>query len=289
MVRNIISATGALLLLGGCDTLDFKGLLIPTGPGVEKRFEQSMEMTSGNPTSIMQTSEEYEIYVCTDPHIDRTSRNLNIFNDALRNDSEASFGIILGDCIDRKDNLAAYIDATTCSKEKHEHDYPIFHILGNHDVYFNGWEDFREEIGPSVYWFEARFDSGADLYISLDSATGTLGGKQTRWLKTFLADKRGLYRHCFILTHTNLFYTDNSQISSGNLPMEETLALVKIFSAHKVTLVLQGHDHYRDDQTYDKVRYTVLGAIADKVKAPEYLKIKVDPEGASYEWVKIEN
>ena len=51
-----------------------------------------------------------------------------------------------------------------------------------------------------------------------------------------------------------------------------------------VTLVLQGHDHYREDLTYDNVRYTILGAISDKTEAPEYLKVKMTQEGAQLDW-----
>ena len=36
---------------------------------------------------------------------------------------------------------------------------------------------------------------------------------------------------------------------------------------HKVSLVLQGHDHYREDLTYGNVRYTDLrGTVADNPK-----------------------
>ena len=90
-----------------------------------------------------------------------------------------------------------------------------------------------------------------------------------------------------ILTHTNFFYTDNSQVTSGNIPLEETFVLIDLFEKHNVTLVLQGHEHYRKDLTYGKVRYTVLGAIEDNSKAPEYVKVNVGPEGLELDWQYI--
>ena len=287
MVRNMMLAAGAMALLNSCSNLDMKGLLMPTGAGVEKRFEQSMEMTSGEAAALLQTQEKYAFYVCTDPHINKTHNNLDIFNDALHNDAEASFGIILGDCIDVRDNLQTYLEAFACSEEKHPYNQKIFHNLGNHDAYFNGWENYRKLIGPSVYWFEAQFASGKDIYISLDTATGTLGNGQTIWLKSFLTEKRREYRHCIISTHTNLFYTDNSQNSSGNIPIEETLGLIDLLGRHDVTLVLQGHDHYREDLNCNGVRYTVVGTIRDEAADPEYLKVKVKPDGITYEWVRL--
>lgn len=67
----------------------------------------------------------------------------------------------------------ATVEATESNGDK-----PIFSIIGNHDLFFSGWDDFRELLGPSVYWFEVDYGSGRDLFIALDSASGTLGGKQ---------------------------------------------------------------------------------------------------------------
>ena len=286
MVKNtmiIITCISAV----SCNHLDIKGLFIPTGAGVDKRFEQSMELKEDFKAGQIPAQESYTFYVAADPHIDQSHRNLSIFNDDFRNDNEASFGIILGDCIDVKDNLPTYLKALSYQPEKHASNHEIFHILGNHDIFFNGWEDFKEIIGPSVYWFELIFDGGKDLYISLDSASGSLGEKQTDWLKSFLSKNRKGYRHCVILTHTNLFYTDLSQDSSGNLPIEESFALMNLFEKHNISLVLQGHDHYREDMTFRKVRYTVLGAIHDKAATPEYLKVHIGTDSIELDWQSI--
>ena len=252
------------VVIYSCNKLDLMGLIMPTGDGVEKRFEQSVAMSGNLKVDAVKVEENYTFYVAADPHINETHRNLGIFNDALRNDVNASFGVILGDCTDAKNKLSRYLEALAYNPELHAYNHRIFHILGNHDVFFNGWVDFREYIGPSVYWFEALFTGGKDLYIALDTATGTLGRKQTEWLKSFLAENRKQYRHCVILTHTNFFYTDTSQNSSGNMPIEESLSLISFLGKQKVSLVLQGHDHYREDLTYDKVRYVTLSAIRDE-------------------------
>lgn len=277
----------ASIVMCGCDQFELKGLVMPTGDGVNERFEQSMQMSEGLHARTIDAQEDYTFYVATDPHINDTHHNLSIFNDVLKNDCEALFGVILGDCIDIKDNLLSYLDALAYDALKHTYDQRLFHVLGNHDVYFNGWEDFKEWIGASVYWFEVLFAEGKDLFITLDTATGTLGRKQTEWLRAFLAQKREEYRHCVLFTHTNFFYTDNSQTGTGNMPMEESLALIDFLGQQKVSLVLQGHDHYREDLTYDNVRYTVLGTIRDEAKAPEYLKVKVNEEGLSLDWQLI--
>ena len=287
MVRNILPIAIGAAFACSCNQYDFKGLIMPTGDGVDARFEQSMKMNEQLKADAVTTPGEYTFYVATDPHINKTHNNLDIFNDAFRNDSEASFGVILGDCTDIRDNLSSYLEALAYSHDRHSFDHKIYHILGNHDLYFNGWVDFKEDIGPSVYWFEVLFPEGKDLYISLDTATGTLGRRQTKWFKTFLSENRRNYRYCVILTHTNFFYTDNSQVSSGNMPIEESIALIEFLAKNDVSLVLQGHDHYREDLTYDNVRYTVLGAIQDESAEPEYLKVHVCPERIDLDWQYI--
>ena len=287
MVRQISAIAIAAAALCSCNQLDLKGMIMPTGEGVQARFEQSLQMNSDLKIGSLSVQENYVFYAATDPHINETARNLNTFNDALRNDSEAAFGVVLGDCIDVRDNLPKYLEALAYNPDRHAYDHEIYHVLGNHDLFFKGWTNFKELIGPSVFWFEVSFASGKDIYISLDTATGTLGRKQTEWFRSFLTEKREDYRHCIILTHTNLFYTDNSQSSSGNMPMEEVYSLLDFLGKHKVSLVLQGHDHDREDLTYDNVRYTVLGTIKDESSSPEYLKLNVKNDEIGLEWQMI--
>lgn len=287
MVTRISAIAVAAAAICGCNKYDFKGMFMPTGEGVQTRFEQSMKMNKGLYAGAVDTQENYVVYVATDPHINKTNTNLNLFNDALRNDAQAAFGVILGDCTDVRDNLPNYLDALVFDPDRHAYDSQIYHVLGNHDIYFKGWTDFKEQIGPSVFWFEVSFATGKDLYISLDTATGTLGRKQTEWFRSFLTEKREDYRHCIILTHTNLFYTDNSQATSGNMPIEEVYSLLDLLGRHKVSLVLQGHDHYREDLTYGNVRYTVLGTIKDESSSPEYLKLNVKNDEIGLEWQMI--
>ena len=287
MVKHILLIITSVALCSCNNHFQFKGFIVPTGDVVDQRFEESREINHDLKYAAVEAQDEYLFYVATDPHVKDTHENLDIFNNALRNDDSASFGVILRDCIDVKDNFPKYLESLAYHSEKHSSDPRIFHIAGNHDLFFDGWEQFKQMIGPSVYWFEVIFPGGKDLFISLDTATGTLGNKQTRWLKSFLSENRQEYRHCIILTHVNIFYTDNSQTTSGNLPIEETYALIDLLGRHDVSLVLQGHDHYREDLTYNNVRYVVLGAIKDGTDRPEYLKISVAQDDICLDWQYI--
>ena len=90
------------------------------------------------------------------------------------------------------------------------------------------------------------------------------------------------------MTHTNLFYADNSQQGSGNFTLEETALITELFSRYRITLCLQGHDHYREDLMLAGVRYTIVGTIQDNAERPEYLIVRVTASALEYEWEYIE-
>ena len=283
MVKNIALFTAAALFVG-CNSVDMKGLVAPTGDVVDSRFEQSIAMTEDKSVATLEVEESYTFYVCTDPHINETYNNLREFSTRLRNDASVDFGIVLGDCTDSRNAFQNYVDALSFVEGEQQANKPIFSLIGNHDLFFKGWNEYAKLLGPSVYWFEVKSGSSKDLFITLDSASGTLGKKQMEWLKNILATERANYRHCVVLTHTNLFYTDNTQQGSGNMALEETALLADLFSRNKVTLCLQGHDHHREDLTLDGVRYTIVGAIRDEAESPEYLAITMSNSGAEYSW-----
>lgn len=285
MVRRALVI--ATLLFTCCDAFDIKGFVAPTSDVVDSRFEQSMTLNGNKAVAMVEVGESYTFHVSADPHINVTNDNLREFATQLRNDASVSFGIILGDCTDHRDAFPKYVEAIEHAEDIHTANIPIFSLIGNHDLYFNGWNNYYKLLGASVYWFDVTFATGRDLFIALDSASGTLGKKQMKWLREFLAAERGKYRHCVVLTHTNLFYTDNTQQGSGNMTLEETATLVELFSRHDVTLCLQGHDHYREDLMLDGVRYTIIGTIRDESPNPEYLTIRMSSSGAEYQWVSM--
>ena len=283
MVKNIALFTVAALFIS-CNSVDMKGLVAPTGDVVDSRFEQSIAMTEDKSVATLEVEESYTFHVCTDPHINETYNNLREFATRLRNDASVDFGIVLGDCTDSRNAFQNYVDALSFVEGEQQANKPIFSLIGNHDLFFKGWNEYAKLLGPSVYWFEVKSGPSKDLFITLDSASGTLGKKQMEWLKNILATERANYRHCVVLTHTNLFYTDNTQQGSSNMALEETALLADIFSRNKVTLCLQGHDHHREDLTLDGVRYTIVGTIRDEAENPEYLAITMSNSGAEYRW-----
>lgn len=272
------------VILGSCARLDFIGFVTSPSDDVDKRFSASMELTSGKPASVLTNHDgQYIFYICTDVHVDKTVRNISRFMEEFRDDADAAFAFVLGDCVDKKGMMPVFAEALNEGLQTDSR--PVFLTVGNHDLYFSQWCDFKDVFGPSVYHFEVECGDEKDLFLSLDSANGTLGRRQIEWLRHLLGETRKNYRHCFVFTHTNLFKTDNSQFPSGNFSMDETMALTELFDNNDVQMVFQGHDHYREDLMYRGVRYVVLGAVGDMAQKPEYMRVKVDGGRLGYEWM----
>lgn len=282
MVKRTLATASLTLLLLGCERVDFKGFIMPTGDVVNSRFEQSLALHGSKPVANLSAEEEYLFYVCTDPHISSTTNNLRRFVGDFRSDPEALFGIVLGDCIDSLGSMPTYVEAINHLADTRPS--PIFSLLGNHDLYFSQWHDFRDLVGPSHYWFEVSHSAGKDIFLALDTASGTLGVRQMGWLREFLAQHRDDYRHCIVITHANIFYNDNSQRTSGNLPLDETMELLDLFDNHDVLLCLQGHDHHRDDLSFRGVRYTIVGTLRDEYPEPEYLCVRISGNDIEFQW-----
>jgi len=148
---------------------------------------------------------------------------------------------------------------------------------GNHDIYFKQWPIFRDFFQTSVYWFDTRNgDKKLDLYICLDTAEGTLGSKQWKWLRELLAQKsKEGYRRIIVYTHTHFWKLDGSQGHTSNFAIEETYELAHTLSEYGVEFVWSGHQHARQSVRYKNVNYLVFDATKDSETGTGYAVVEV--------------
>ena len=286
MVRLVVFFLAVISMVSCGDRYDFSGFIFSPGDNVNCRFERSAGHI-GKPMADIVSADEYLFYVCTDVHVSETADNLQRFMRDFRNDPLASFGLCLGDCIDVKGKMKSFAGTIQYDPLRDSYDHPLYTAVGNHDTYFSQWDEFYEYVGPSCYYFTVSGSFGKDLFICLDSASGTFGRKQLEWLEGFLERERGHYRHVFVFTHTDFFNTDGMNLTSGNYMLDETYFVADLFDRSDVSAVFQGHIHSRNDLWFRDVRYTVVGALKDGTESPEYLKVKVSAEGFGYEWVLL--
>jgi len=247
--------------MSSCGKKDIFGVFFGQNPSVEERFHQSDP--KGFISEIEAGSNNYRVYVVTDIHVDTTTGRTDTFvNDYISDSSAEQFCLCLGDLVEIKGRMKyarkAFQPINDAGKQ-------LFISLGNHDIAFSQWEEYRSYFKTSVYQFKVITPSeGEDLYICLDSAQGTLGVDQREWLENALEDARSKsYRNIIIFTHTHFFKRNGSQGTTGNFNLEETYYLLNLFSKYGVDYVLTGHDHYYEKTDFREVSFYTLNSLSE--------------------------
>ena len=266
-------------------TLDLAGMFSPNGETVNTRFAQSQQFNASRPDMhIDMSSDNYTVYVCTDSHITRkTHRNLDYFMAQYNAAAAPKLALHLGDLIDAQKNFACadsilHLGGTAVNETPSDlHPYSLFITPGNHDIYFKQWSVYRSCFNTSAYWFDTRNgEQLLDLFICLDSAEGTLGTMQMKWLRELLETKsKQGYRHIIVFTHTHLWKLDGSQGHTSNMAMEDTYELTSLLAQYGVEFVWSGHQHARQSVVFKGVNYLVLDATKDSESGQSYMSVEM--------------
>ena len=332
---QIFKFSNLLLILSSCNpNYDMAGMLNGSSPEVSTRFEQSMAYNDsvGIPAVVV-PSADYRVYVCTDSHIDSVPTNLTTFVQAVASDTLCPLAIHLGDLVNAQghipyavsllqdpplpslqregENLSSIVEGNLLPlplcRGSRRGSFPYLAITpGNHDLYFNQWDEWRGYFGTSVYWFYTMLPDSTvlDRFICLDSAEGSLGTAQLQWLRDVLQDplqlplQRGReselpsttetnlspslsregrggssspFRHTVVFTHTHLFKRDNSQGHTSNYAIEETYELTSLLEQGGVEMYWCGHDHSREITQYAGFTSIIVDAIEDHYPPAFYM------------------
>lgn len=275
-----IAITCGLMACSEDSTLDMAGMFSPNGETVNTRFEQSMAYNdSVGEIHLNMGSDTYTIYACTDSHVTRkTHKNLDYFIDQYNAAVEPKIALHLGDLIDAQNNYPC-ADSVLNVGGRSIND-TLFITPGNHDIYFKQWQIYRSYFKTSCYWFDTNNGSKKlDLYICLDSAEGSLGTKQMKWLKDLLeAKSKEGYRRIIVMTHTHLWKLDGSQGHTSNMALEETYEITSLLGKYHVECVWSGHQHARQSVHFKGVHYIVLNATKDEEQGQSYMTVQVGEE-----------
>lgn len=281
-IQNAVSALFCALLTmtftacGSDARLDMVGMFAGTSPTIDERFEESKKYNDSHPFVTLQApADEYHVYVCTDTHVTKTQNNWTYFIDTYRQDALCPVAVHLGDIIDAQnyfDDMYSAYEAVPHNPLKRD---TLMAVAGNHDIYFKQWSEYIKYFKTCYYYFIVQTPSGhKDLFVVYDSADGTVGSKQLKWLKETLewADKQ-LFRHIVACTHTHLFKRDSSQGHTSNYTLEETYALLNLLTKHGVEMVWSGHDHSREVTVVRDMTCIVLDSMKDENEHPYYMLV----------------
>lgn len=252
------------------------GFIAPTSIGVEQRFQQSLAWNNQTAGVIITVpTDDYRFYAGSDVHTQVSTQNLMHLLNLARNDTQSQFIILTGDLIDQRGAFQTFTPALKHQPAIQAKNDTVFVLVGNHDLYFDQWSDYLASFRTSSYYFMVQTPTSQDLFIVLDSGSGTLGKSQRRWLEKILKTHRNNMRHCIISSHTNMFCTDYSEFPTSSMPLEETYDLANLFSQYRVSLYLNGHDHVHDVEHFRGVQYITIGTMRDDSKNPVYLTVDV--------------
>ena len=276
-----------MILTAGCNRLDVAGMVINRSD-TEERVVDWLDYNNQNKMPVIENApDEYRVYSCSDSHYsERDSIIPQGENDRLykyitaeRNDPKAIFAIHAGDMVNESGEAGFRMtqEALNYNAETQAENDPCFLVMGNHDVYYDCAQYFKQYFHTSTYTVTVKTVGGfQDLYIFLDSGNGTHGQRQLEWLEEQL-EHRADYRHCFVISHNWLFRTSYNYTTTpaANLPQDEQYAFMDLMSRSNVELVLMGHFHMREQRQFGGVQYVMTDNLNDGKVTPSYLVVTV--------------
>jgi predicted phosphodiesterase len=261
-------------------TACYKSEFITSSESVDMRFNESMEWNDNHSVSeIFVDSDDYSVMAMADCHVGST-KNLEKF---LRNARTVNPAAVVMD-----GDLTGGVseDYKVFENKIPDNDsLKLFYVVGNHDLWYNGWGEFYSKFGSSSYYFTITTPSASDLYICLDSGGSSLGHLQMEWLKKLLKSSRAEYRHCVIITHINLFRPRHT--TSTNLVEEELYSLMDLFTEYSVDMVITGHDHKRDVEVFGLTTYIQVDALEDGLDYAGYMNLSMKNGKIGYDFMTI--
>ena len=267
---------GLVVALTSCSKRDLLGIFATFDESPNERFAQSMTYNNQHGYDVITgMPNTYLVYAMSDVHVDGSTHNLDEYvADYLADTTAAPFTLCLGDLINGKNGFGKFCEHV---KPVTDAGRKIYYTAGNHDLYFGQWDEFYTRFGASTYWFEVQTVGGfKDLFIALESGSGTLGVDQRDWLENLLESKHNQgYRNIIVFTHTHFFRTNNVNGTTSSFSMEETYDLADLFDRYNVNVVLQGHSHHKDCRIFKDVGYLRLGALKEGSDEACYVKLKI--------------
>lgn len=258
---------------------DFSGFLRSTDR-VNDRFEQSDEWNKLHPfKNLVVNTDNYRLLVASDLHIGGV-KNFNTLLDEAQKPENSAF-VIVGDIVSGKKDDYLVLKNNLPNFDS----IPYFLLVGNHELYFDGWKTFHEYFGTATYYFTVKTPTAKDIFICLDTGSGTLGDKQLVWFKNLLSTQRANYRNCVVFTHVNFFRNWNS--NSTGLITPEINTLLDLFVQYRVIMSINGHDHIRGKTAFGYTTYLTLDAFADYASNASFLKLSVNDGKIGYEYQVI--
>jgi 3',5'-cyclic AMP phosphodiesterase CpdA len=248
--------------------------------GPQFRFSENMNSSLTLPGNIDPPGlNQFSFAILGDTHIGNPAGG--VLKDALSSAKTQgdAFVLVAGDLTDNGD-IGQYRQFQTLFSDA---GLPFRAAMGNHDIFFGGWDQWKAEIGRSIYSFNA---DNVHVVI-LDTANGMLGRDQINWLKQDLESATQV--HKVVMTHYPVW---NGRFASiFRMSSDEETAIVKdLFVRTGVRLVVSGHFHGYDEVTIGGVKYVVTGAannLLDPGQRRHFLRVRISDSALTTEIIDL--
>ena len=223
----------------------------------------------------------YTVAVFSDVHFGKKKavRHEQEFLDWLQkekdNGTAPAFCICLGDIADHglESEFKDYVDFSK-QVEAILGTGKIYNVLGNHDLYNDGWEHYSKLVFPykSIYHFNTK---GFSWYC-IDSASGTLGKKQYQKLKKAFENDSAPK---IIMTHIPIYSNPMNYLGYHTFQNTyEADQLLTLYAQNNVKLILNGHIHKTYQNYFNNcIELTVPSIIKDN----RWMVITIDEQNCS--------
>ena len=215
---------------------------------------------------------EYSFIVLTDTHIeDGNAWGLEKLKDVIEADSNIKFAVITGDITQygTAQDVQKFIDIARSLN------VPCYPVIGNHDIYFGNWPNWKDRIGSTSY----RINADAATLFILDSANAYFGRDQLDWLEREMRTAAG---RVFVFSHANIFVESPVDIQQFT-DTKERARLVSILR-NRAGFMFMGHVHRQTLNEAGNVQYISIEDYRDK---RVYCVVSVRQNGIDLQYKKL--
>jgi 3',5'-cyclic AMP phosphodiesterase CpdA len=267
----LLTLCGSIFLLSGC-SLDLSGFFVSSD--VESRLaSKNIFHFLTDSDRNLSLGASYSFVTLSDTHIEGgDAHGLEKLKDHIAPSDK--FVAVTGDITQNgsREDLEKFIEiAETLG-------IPCYPVIGNHDVFFGNFSNWRDLIGSTSY----RIDHSNTTLFILDSANSSFGASQIDWLRKELESPRN---HVFVFTHVNLFVgSPLNAAHAGQLSEIRERAKVMSILKGRVDAVFMGHIHMRLIREAGGVKYIVTEDFKDH---RTYCRVYVSEAGIRYEFLSL--
>jgi 3',5'-cyclic-AMP phosphodiesterase len=211
------------------------------------------------PSSVADSDTSYTVAVITDVHFgaDKSRTIDDTFLSWLKGLQEKSespkFVVCLGDIAEHGYESEMNDYNAFCNKIRAApYNLEVYSVLGNHDLYNNGWKHWKKIVYPKTSFYHFRTNNFS--WYFLDTGNGTLGTHQYSVLLDALesdSSPKIVCMHYPVYAQGHFYYCLQDSV--------ERNLLISNFSDNNVKLLLDGHTHQYNYTDFGFIEYNIPG------------------------------